>query len=102
MKVRCNFIPLVYNNGNYTKLEKYANFNTVTHARLDLYSLKQELFTKHDYTELIWEEYELIKSSQIFAYIKENRKIDLIFQNICWTYDCFSQVIYINNIDINL
>jgi hypothetical protein len=109
MKIRCVFTPLVFNERNltYAPLEKYENFDIITHFRFDLFSLKQEL--KHDnhdydYITLEWVEDELIKSSLQYKYEKEmiNKKVYFHFMGHSWFYDYNTQNIHMENLDINI
>lgn len=106
MKVRCVFVPLVFNERNmiFKPLEKYENWDIVTHFRLDFFSLKQEIQNDHDFITLEWVERELIKSSVPYVYEKEksNKQVFFHFNDYTWIYDYNTQNIYMINSDIDI
>ena len=101
MKIRCDL--------KYYIEEKEANrhdkYSTFTHFKFQVWILQQEIKTKYDYTDLVWEEKELLKESPLIKLDKEEDKEKesyFYFNGMSWTYFHKQQNLYIANKDIEV
>lgn len=99
MKIRCNLKYYIKDK----EVQLYDKYEDYTHFKFQVYSLKQELVTKHEYTELIWEESKLLKESELIEINKEIEKEEYFnFYNITWIYFQKKQNLYIYNNDLEI
>lgn len=99
MKIRCDLKYYIKDK----EASKYDNYSDYTHFKFQIWSLKQELQTKHDYTELIWEENTLLKESELIELNPKEDKLNYFnFNNMSWVYFQKQQNLYLCATDLEI